>query len=281
MIQCYKTLLDKYSKNLTPSATANANYFIGFGFFKQNAHKECLSYLEAARKLDIETYGKSAGLLMISSYFILKDIDKISSEINLAIDKNYANHISSALVAWAGTQSLENKNYEQAIRFYSLIVDPKDPRKTPREVWRNLAKAQISNKRYEQALGSIENVIAAEDNNLLKADIFLEQARCNLLMVNRLKQARVSIESCFDLRPQGALEAQASIIFGDICMAEEKWEEAKQKYAPVATLIEDSKLRPQALYKLVKALEKQGDQVNADKYRRELETKFKDWRPES
>ena len=92
-----------------------------------------------------------------------------------------------------------------------------------------------------------------------------------------ITKARKSIEECFALKPQGALEAEASILFGDLCMAEGSPAKAKEKYAGVAVLIEDARLKPLAISRLIVALETLKDETNAAKYRKELAEKFPNW----
>jgi len=276
MVTCYETLLRTFPE--LPSATvANAEFYIGYGQHKQNKHKDALTHLKKSREMDAKTYGRRVGLLLISSYFQMEQIDSLCAEIDLSIDNGYSDKVSPALVSWAGVQSLGQGKGEQAARFFMLISNPEEPRRTPRDVWRNLGKALILCKDYKRALPAIENVLSVEDNNMAKVDAYLDQARCHLAL-NDLSAARKSIETCFELKPQGALEAEASIVFGDIWMALDKPEEAQKKYAGVALLIEDARLKPMAISRLIKALEANQDTEKAALYRKELADKFPNWK---
>jgi len=135
-------------------------------------------------------------------------------------------------------------------------------------------------KDYNRALPAIENVLAVEDNPIAKADTLLDQGRCHLALKD-LTKARKSIEECFAQKPQGALEAEASILFGDLCMAEGKPATAKEKYAGVAVLIEDARLKPLAISRLITALDALKEEANAAKYRKELAEKFPNWQDDS
>jgi tetratricopeptide (TPR) repeat protein len=176
-------------------------------------------------------------------------------------------------------QSLAQAKGEQAARFFMLIANPEEPRRTPRDVWRNLAKALILCKDHKRALPAIDNVLAVEENPQAKADAYLDQARCHLALKD-LPAAQKSIETCFELKPQGALEAEASIVFGDIWMALDKPDEAQKKYAGVALLIEDARLKPMAISRLIKALEANQDADKAAQYRKELADQFPNWKEE-
>jgi hypothetical protein len=60
-------------------------------------------------------------------------------------------------------------------------------------------------------------------------------------------------------------------------MAEGSPAKAKEKYAGVAVLIEDARLKPLAISRLIAALETLKDETNAAKYRKELAEKFPNW----
>lgn len=278
MVACYKKLISDF-KDLPQSTISNAEFFIGYGLHKQSQNKDAIPHLVKARELDAKTYGKRAGLLLISCYFQLEQIDALCTEIDASIDSGYSDKVSPALVSWAGVQSLSMKKAEQAARFFMLIANPEEPRRTPRDVWRNLGKALILTKDYKRALPAIENVLAVEENSAAKAEALLDQSRC-FFHLKELDKAKKSIEECFALKPQGALNSEASIHFGDIKMAQNDPVGAQETYAGVAVLMEDARLKPLALSRLVKALETNGKSAQAEEYRKELAEKFPNWKEE-
>ena len=278
MVTAYQTLLRNYG-DLPTATVANAEFYIGYGLSKLNRHKDAVIHLQKSREMDSKTYGRRAGLLLVSSYFQLEKIDSLCEEIDLSIDLGYSDKISPALISWAGVQSLALQKGEQAARFFMLIANPEEPRRTPRDVWRNLAKALILCGDHKRALPAIDNVLAVEENPQAKADALLDQARCHLALKD-IEAAKKSIESCFTLKPQGVLDAEASIVFGDIWMALKKPDEAQKKYVGVALLTEDKRLKPMAISRLIKALEATGDVAKAAEYRKELTEKFPTWSEE-
>lgn len=274
MVECYRRLLAEFP-DLPLAAQANAHFYMGYGLNKQQ-QPEAIDHLKKARELDAKTYGSRAGLLLISSYFLKEKMEPLAEEIDLAIESGYSDQITPALISWAGTQVLAQGKGEQAARFLMLIASPSEPRSTPREVWRNLAKALILMRDFQRALKPIDNVLAVEEQATARADAFLDQARCHAGLKN-WADARRSVEACLKLRPQHALEAEANLLFGDVCMAEGKPEEAKQKYAYIATTVDDQRLRPLALFKIIAALEANQEKNLAEKYRAELKEKFPQW----
>ena len=278
MVASYETLLRKFP-SLPPATVANAAFYIGYGQHKQNQHKAAIPQLLRAREMDRKTYGRRAGLLLISSYYQSEQIQALCEEIDESIEHGYSDQVSPALVSWAGVQSLNQGKGEQAARFFMLIANPEEPRRTPREVWRHLAKALILCREYDRSLKSIEHVLDVEEQAQAQADALLDQARCYLAL-KKPKEARKSIEACFERKPQGALEAEASIVFGDILMALKLPQEAQERYAGVALLIEDARLKPLAISRLIQALEANQDFTKAEQYRKELKEQFPQWKEE-
>ena len=89
MIARYQGLL-KNITGLSENLQAEANYWIGWGLVKTNLAKDAISWLEKARELRSEAYGKHAGILLALGYFASQDVEKLTSEINLAIDNENA-----------------------------------------------------------------------------------------------------------------------------------------------------------------------------------------------
>lgn len=276
MVKAYQTLLANYP-DLPPATVANAEFFIGYGLQKQKDYKTAISHLIKARELNAKTYGKQVGLSLIDCYFSLEQIEPLCTEIDAAIDSGYSEKLSQELVAWAAMQSLSSAQAERAARFFMMISTPDEPRRTPRHIWRNLAKAQIVIKDHKGALQSIDNVLAVEDNPVAKTDAFLDQARCHLALKD-LSKAQKSIEDCLLLKPQGPLEVEARIVQSDIFMEQGKPENAKEALAANALFVEDSRLKPMLLSRMIKVLQANNEPSLAEKYQKELNEKFPDWK---
>ena len=276
MVKAYQTLLADY-KDLPVTTVANAEFFIGYGLQKQKDYKNAIPHLLKARELNAKTYGRQSGLSLIDCYFSLEQIEPLCTEIDSAIDSGYSEKLSQELVAWAAMQSLSNGQAERAARFFMMISTPDEPRRTPRHIWRNLAKAQIIIKDFTGGLRSVENVLAVEDNPIAKTDTFLDQARCHLALKD-LSKAQKSIEDCLLLKPQGPLEVEARIVQADIFMAQGKPENAKEALAANALFVEDSRLKPMLLSRMIKILQANNENEKAEKYQSELNEKFPNWK---
>lgn len=278
MIVRYQGLL-KNVTDLSESHQAEANYWIGWGMVKTNAAQEAISPLETARKLRPEAYSKHAGILLALGYFASQDAAKLSEEIKLAMSGKYDADIPDQILQWSGMQAYNAGDYAMAAKCLSLIASPEEPRATPKEVWRYLAKARLEIGEFEGALEAANNVLAVEDNPSWKADGLLDRGRA-LLALDRPSEARKSADEALELRPQGRTSAGLRILVGDLELKADDASKAAAEYLIVVKFHEDKDLKPLALSKLIEALEKQGDKAEAEKYRQQLKSEFPDWKPE-
>ena len=277
MIARYKGLLDNV-KGLSPKLQAEANYWIGQGLTKTNAAKDAIPYLEKARSLRPDTYAKHAGLLLTLGYFAAQDSHNLASEIELAIKDKYESDIPEQILQWAGMQAYNADEFAAAARFLNLVANPQEPRETPKEVWRYLAKARLETGDAEGALSATTNVLNVEDNPGWKADGLLDRGRA-LLALKRPGDARSAADEALALRPQGRTANGLRILSGDLKLLEKDPPGAAAEYTIVVEFSVDKDLKPLALSKLIAILDKQGDSAAAEKYRRQLQTEFPNWKP--
>jgi tetratricopeptide (TPR) repeat protein len=174
MIVRYQGLLQNV-KDLNEKLQAEANYRIGWGMAKTNAAKEAVPYLEKARQLQPTAYAKHAGVLLTIGYFASQNPQKLAEEINLAIAGKYSADIPDQAIQWSGMQSYSSGDYSSAAKSLQLVANPEEPRETPKEVWRYLAKALLETGDAEKALAAADNVLAVEDNAAWIADGLLDR----------------------------------------------------------------------------------------------------------
>jgi len=275
MIARYQGLL-KNVGNLSDNLQAEANYWIGWGLVKNNAAKDAIVYLEKARTLRPEVYRKHAGILLALGYFAAQDATQLAAEINLALDGKYESDIPEQVLQWSGMQSFNAGDYALAAKCLTLIASTDDPRATPKEVWRYLAKARLETGDAAAALTAAANVLAVEDNPAWKADGLLDRGRA-LLALDRSAESRMAADEALALHPQGRTSAGLRILLGNLEMKAANPKKASAEYLIVVKFHEDKDLKPLALSKLITALEQLGDKTEAEKYRLQLKTEFPDW----
>lgn len=273
----YQGLL-KNVKSLSDNLQAEANYWIGWGMVKTNAAKEAVPYLEKARSLRADAYAKHAGLLLILGYFASQDPVKLASEINLAMVGNYEADIPDQAIQWSGMQSYNAGDFGSAAKSLALVSNPEEPRETPKEVWRYLAKARLETGDAKGALAAAENVLAVEDNAGWKADGLLDRGRA-LLLMKRDSEARLAADEGAALRPQGRTSAGLRILSGDLNFKAKELGPAAADYLNVIQFHEDADLKPQAISKYILVLEAQGKMAETEKYKDQLNTEFPNWKP--
>jgi tetratricopeptide (TPR) repeat protein len=277
MILRYQRLLQNV-KNLSDNLQAEANYWIGWGLVKTNVAKDAVASLEKARTLRPDVYAKHAGLLLILGYFASQDSLKLAAEINLAIVGKYDADIPDQAIQWSGMQSYNAGDYSSAAKSLALVSNPEEPRETPKEVWRYLAKARLGSGDPEGALVAANNLLAVEENPGWKADGLLDRGRA-LLALKRPEEARKAADEALALRPQGHTSAGLNILVGDLELQAGAAKTAAGKYLIVVEFHDDKELKPLALWKLIQALEKQADHAEAEKYSQKLKTEFPNWKP--
>jgi TolA-binding protein len=276
MIVRYQGLL-KYVKSLSDNLQAEADYWIGWGMVKTNAAKDAVPHLEKARILRPDAYRKHAGILLTLGYFASQDPQKLSAEINLAIEGGYQSDIPDQAIQWSGMQSYNAGDFTSAAKSFTLVSNPAEPRETPKEVWRYLAKSRLEIGDAEGALTAVNNLLNIEDNSGWKADGLLDRGRA-LLALDHAEEARKAADEALALRPQGHTSAGLNILIGDLDLRAGDAKTAAGKYLIVVEFHDDKELKPLALWKLVQALEKQSDSAEAEKYRQRLKSEFPDWK---
>ncbi len=275
MILRYQGLL-KNIKNLSPNLQGEANYRIGWGLWKTNNARDAIPYLEQARTLRPAEYNKPAGIILTLCYYSQQNPQKAADEIKLAIEGKYADDIPNPALQWSGMQSYNAGDYESAARTLNLLANPKEPRETPKEAWRYLAKARLETGDAEGALTAVNNVLEMEDNPAWKADGLLDRGRA-LLMLDRAAESRKAADEAMAMHPQGHTNTGLFILYGDLEMKAGDAATAAGRYQTVVQFHDDKELKPLALWKLVKAFEKQGDAAKAALYSKQLKDEFPNW----
>jgi tetratricopeptide (TPR) repeat protein len=216
-------------------------------------------------------------VLLALGYHASQDPQKLASEINLAVEGQYADEIPDQTVQWAGMQAYNGNDFKGAANFLTLIANPDEPRETPKEIWRYLAKARLESNDGEGALTAVNNLLEVEDDPRWKADALVDKGRA-LLILNRPSEARQIASESEKLGPSGRTRSLLRILSGDLYLKESNLERARGEYAVVVEISADADLRPLALHKLATLAEQGGDKAQADRYREQLARDFPGWK---
>ncbi|MDE0834776.1 MAG: tetratricopeptide repeat protein [Akkermansiaceae bacterium] len=276
MVVRYKGLLEKVD-DLTDNLKAEANYWIGWGMVKTNQPKESATYLNAARDLRPEAYAKHAGLLLALSHFAAQDPNNLATEIGLAIEGEYIDDVPNQAIQWSGMQAYNAGDFSDTARFLKIVANPDEPRVTPKEIWRYLAKSLIETGKPEDALPALANVLDVEENPAWKADALLDRARA-LYDLKRFGESRNTADEALALHPQGRTSAYLRIVSGNLHIQEENIGQAAADYLYVINFHDDADLKPLAIHKYIAVLETQDKAGEVAKFKGQLAKDFPDWK---
>ncbi|MEK6232520.1 MAG: tetratricopeptide repeat protein [Luteolibacter sp.] len=276
MVVRYKGLLENVD-DLTDNLKAEANYWIGWGMVKTNQPKESATYLNAARDLRPEAYAKHAGLLLALSHFAAQDPNNLATEIGLAIKGEYIDDVPNQAIQWSGMQAYNAGDFSNTARFLKIVANPDEPRVTPKEIWRYLAKSLIETGKPEDALPALANVLDVEENPAWKADALLDRARA-LYDLKRFGESRKTADEALALQPQGRTSAYLRIVSGNLHIQEENIGQAAADYLYVINFHDDADLKPLAIHKYIAVLETQGKADEAAKFKLQLAKDFPKWK---
>lgn len=281
MVSRYLTYL-KEVDDAKPTAVAKASYWAGWGLVKSEKGAKAIPHLQKARELAPELYEKHAGLLLCLVHLAERNPTSLIEEVGKAIGKGYSADLPEPLIRWAADQAYNAQDFVNAARFYDLIADDENPELVVKEVWRFLGKARIESNDPGGALTAIEHALSAEKDPAWIADGLTDKAKA-LLLLKRYDEALKVAEEGLGMRPEGRIGAGLHLVRGDILMGQEKADEAVKSYMIPVQLMDDGDktVKPKAIYKLIQALEKAGKKEDATKYRKELESKYPGWNPES
>lgn len=277
MVLRYRGLLGKVN-DLSEKLQAEANYWIGWGLVKTNRFKEALNHLETARTLRPEAYSKHAGILLALGHYAAQDPKRLSIELNLAIEENYIDDIPDQTLRWAGNQAYNAADYASAARFLEVVSSPNEPRETPKEVWRYLAKSLLEIDQPEKALAAATHVLEVEDNPSWKADGLLDKGRA-LFLLDRTADARTAADEAMALNPQGRTSAGLNYLSGELFLAAGNPNQAAAEYLKIIQFSDDKEIKPKALHRIIGILDAQGKSTEAERYRDQLKREFPDWTP--
>jgi tetratricopeptide (TPR) repeat protein len=277
MVIRYRGLLGNVA-DLSEKLQAEANYWIGWGLVKTNRFKEAVTHLQSARSMRPEAYRKHAGILLALGHYAAQAPEDLAGELNLAIEGEYIDDIPDQTLRWAGNQAYNAADFASAARFLQVVSTPDEPRETPKEVWRYLAKSLLEIDRAEEALTAVTHVLEVEENPSWKADGLLDKGRA-LLLLKRAAEARIAADEAMALNPQGRTSAGLNYLSGDLFLAAENANQAAVEFLKIVNFSDDKDLKPRALQRLIDILEAQGKTDEAAKYRDQLKREFPAWKP--
>ncbi|NIP94890.1 MAG: tetratricopeptide repeat protein [Akkermansiaceae bacterium] len=276
MIENYQELL-QLEGNLESKSRANANYWIGWGYYKLEQWDQAIPHLEAARDLLPQRYRESAGVHIVLSAYSLLDSDKLKTAVERLMVDAPAQRFPARMMIWLGLERFSKGDYEAADRYLGFASTPNRPDLTEVIVWRHLGKSQIEIRHFDRALETLDILLEHELEEFWKADALLDRSHA-LIGSGKWEEARTAALDGLELDPQGTVRAGLYMALADIAMHRKDYQSAARSYLDTSDMfIGDKEIKPLALFRAAEALELDGQLEEAAGIRRKLHTEFPNW----
>lgn len=268
MSDTFKRLLHDYPDTV---AAGQANYWIGWAAFDAKNYKEAVPPLIAARKEDKDQFYDKATLFIMSAYLCLEDKEKLAAEVDAFSKTNSKIKIPIEVLRWLGTQYLNDKNYERAETYLTMLTSRKD--EAVADDWLNLGRSIASQKRYDDAAKYFTIYLESAKDPVPRATGLLALGDSQLGL-GKFDDAQKSVDEACRLQPEGRLNAEGRIMAGEIQMARGSYDSAAKLFQSVSVILDDPEITPHAMELACDALKRAGKDADAAKVYNDLQTRY-------
>ncbi len=294
MVAYYEKLISFGTPRVKPRALAEAHHSIARSLYESDPAR-AIPHFEEAAKMDAEHYTRLVDLGLVQCYYKLRDAEKLHAALCQLEANNPASYqgLPAAILRWCGWMCSQSRKYMDANKYLSdaLQREPQETytaadgtQKTRAKVeplvWKTLARARLELRQYEFGLEPAQHYVSMETQPYRKADGMRDMAQL-LIGLGRAEEARKVCEEAIALGIDGPLKSSVFITLGDAYYVEKQYSEAAKYYGRTANVVNDKELKPQALYKIAKALRKAGKEGEAAQYEESLRREFPGWTPSS
>ena len=271
MSDAFKQLLKDYPQT---AAAAQANYWIGWAAFEAKDYKNVVKPLDVARTADKEQFYERATLRIMLTYFYLEDKEKLAGEVDAYAKTNPKTKIPVEVLRWLGNQFLEDKTFERAETYLTMLTNRKD--EAMGDDWLNLGRSFSGQKRYDEAAKNFSVYLESAKQPVPRATGLLALGDA-LLGLGNYDGAQKAVDDACALQPEGRLNAEGRIMNGEIQMARGSYEAAAKLFLSVSVLLDDPNITPHAMELAIGALKKAGKEPEAAKTLNDLQTRYAEY----
>jgi TolA-binding protein len=273
MTNTFQQLLKEFPKT---TAAAQARYYIGKAAFEAKDYETAIAELNRARQLNPDQYGAPAGLRIMSSYFYLRQRDKLAKEVDRFLDASPDGQLPGEILEWLGLESYNAKDFAGAARYLTALSKAANVSSVKPDFWFYLGDAQMKLNQPAAAEESLQKFVQNSSDPAAKAKAMLALGEAKI-GAHKPDDAQKIAEEIMALQPEGRVNAQARLLAGDVEMERQQFESAGKAFMSVALLYDDPEITPQALAKAVKAYQKAGKPDEAERARAQLRQKYPDY----
>ena len=275
MVKLYQALLEKFPKT---KAAPEAYYALGRGYYRMKDYLKAVENLRRAREADPKLYGRPAGSRIALSCYALKDAVTLRKELDLFLKDGSAGELPPQVLAWLGVKLYEEGDATGAATYLGLASNENEPKATEPVIWKYLGKARLDAGQYREAVTALDHYLAGVDQPAARASALLDKARAQFGL-RAFDQADLTASEGQQAVRQGKTNAWLSLLRGDIAMAQNKFDDAIGHYSVPSQTMVDPEITPNALWRLVQALQKVDRRDEAKKFKLELTQKYPSFEP--
>lgn len=277
LISSYEKLLEEYPDS---KASAEAYFWIGWGQFELKKFKESSNSLRKARKLDKGSYHERATLRIILAEYSQQRVEAVRTELESLRQSVNKIIIPPQIYLWLGVNLFDSNNYSESSYYLSLACNPKDPESTQAVVWRYLGQARLFTGEYKKSIEAFDFYLNTPQPSNNKARVLHDKSTA-MLALKEFNKAEKIVESALSLQPQSRIYGMLCLVWGEIALQQEKYEEAIKRLIKPTYAIEDADITPTALLKSSFAHDKIGESDKAEELLSKLKSKYPNFKAET
>lgn len=273
-------------------AVPQAWFGIGSAAFEKEDWPKAQEALRRAMRLDPKAYTDKAGQMLITSYYAQEDAEGLAAAIDDFLARRPEAEVSPNILGWLGLTLFAQDDFKRAARFL-VRATTDDPANTIPAIWNYLGMSQVENGDFKEAAASLGHFLdVTTQPSPERGKALLYRARAELGQGEH-GAALATADEALGFIKTGRLHAELLILEGDVHfdrarkmesngqtnLAIDEYRKAAAKYIVPGQFFVDPKITPEAIWKTILALEKAGDVDRARLLRKELESKYPDYKP--
>mgnify|MGYP006265355077 CR=1 FL=1 len=161
-----------------------------------------------------------------------------------------------------------------------MACNPQDPESTQAVVWRYLGQARLFTGEYKKSIEAFNFYLQTPQPSNNKARVLQDKSTA-LLALKEFDKAEKEVEKALSLQPQSRIYGMLCIIWAEIALQQEKYDEAIKRLIKPTYAIEDTSITPTALLKSSFAHQKIGELDKSKELKLKLQSKYPEYVPET